>query len=239
MDNNPTVPAEAPQAPESVTTPTTNSNPEPAPSVTPYFDKMSESDRVSIDKFLANNGGIEAFNKWKQSVSNPQPKVETPAPAPQPAQPAPVQPVQQPVPPVTPQSKEGFLSQSDLMALQYRQMLVNDSKYSQIHDYIEKGDFIKDMETMGMPITDGNGYINDANIRRFLDLKAQTVPAQTANMSTASATPTVTYTEVGEKITSREDAMKVIAEAGHPMRNQALEYIAQSIGLKKATEEKK
>lgn len=232
MDNNSTAPAEAPLAPESEAKPT-NTNPEPveAPQM-PDMHGFTSEQLADIDKFFKANGGFDAI---KSKISNP-----TPAPAPQPQAPAqsaqPVQPVQQPA---AQPAKEGFLSQSDLMALQYRQMLTNAPEYAPIHDYIEKGEFIKDMETMGMPITDGSGNINDANIRRFLSLKAQTVPAQTANMSTASATPTVTYTEVGEKITNRDDAMKVIAEAGHPRRAEALEYLAQSIGLKKATEEKK
>ena len=237
MDNNSTAPAEAPQAPESVATPI-NTNPEPAQAPQmPDMHGFTSEQLAEIDKFFKNNGGFDAI---KSKISNPTPAPQPQAPS-QPAQPAPQAQTteEQPTQPTTPQVPEGYWSPSDINAMYYRQTLINDPKYVSIKEYIEKGDFIKDMQTMGMPTVDKYGNINNANIHRFLDLKAQTVPAQTANMSTASATPTVTYTEVGEKITSRDDAMKVIAEAGHPRRAEALEYLAQSIGLKKATEEKK
>lgn len=235
MDNTPTAAGEAPQAPQTEATPTTT--PESQVTQTPQTPDMhgfTSEQLADIDKFFKANGG---FDKVKAKISNPEP-------TPQPAQPAqPVTPTQttekQPTQPTTPQVPEGYWSPSDINAMYYRQTLINDPKYASIKEYIEKGDFVKDMQTMGMPTVDQYGNINNANIHRFLDLKAQTVPAPTSNMSTASATPTVTYTEVGETITNREEAMKVISEVGHPKRQQALEYLAQSIGLKKATEEKK
>lgn len=234
MDNTPTAAGEAPQAPQTEATPTTapESQATQAPQ-TPDMHGFTSEQLADIDKFFKANGG---FDKIKAKISNPeptqptqptQPVVQNQAPEPQPAQ------------PTIPQVPDGYWSQSDIVAMNYRQMLINDPKYATIKDYIEKGDFMKDMQTMGMPTVDQYGNINNANIHRFLDLKAQTVPAPTSNMSTASATPTVTYTEVGETITNQEEAMKVISEAGHPKRQQALEYLAQSIGLKKPTEEKK
>lgn len=232
MAEEATVPAGENTTPESVTTPTnTNTEPKAPESVTPFFDKMSESDRASIDKFLANNGGIEAFNKWKQSVSNPAPKAE-------PAQPA--QPVAQQQPAQPQRPAEGFLTPTDIAALQYRNMLANDSRYEKIKDYIAgtdeaKSDYLRDMKSFGMNPVDANGNLNDAVIRRFLDLKAATVPA-TQTTDPITAIPTVDYVAVGDTINNRDDAYAIIQQnmalraqgkPEHPRTEDAKKFIKE------------
>lgn len=226
MPEEGTAPAVENNATESVTTPTnTNEQTQPAPSATPYMDKMSEADRVSIDKFLANNGGMEAFNKWKQSVSNPTPKEEVKEPA------QPEQQIQKADAPVdnTPARQEGFISPNEIAALQYNNMLVNNEKYSALSDYIEKGEYLDEMRAFGIQVMDQYGNLNDGAIRRFLDLKAQTVAATAPTTPAATTTPTVDYSNVGETITSNEDAMKVLSEVGHPMHDAAIEYMSKQI----------
>ena len=80
MDNAPAeAPAEAPKAPESEATP--NTNPEPQAPVVPDMHGFTSDQLAEMQKFFAANGG---FDKIKSRISNPEPKVETPAqPAPQ------------------------------------------------------------------------------------------------------------------------------------------------------------
>ena len=220
------VPAEAPQAPESVT-PNNNSNTEPAKapeSITPFFDKMSDDDRKSIDNFLANNGGIAGFNKWKQSISNPAPKEEAkPAEQAQPAQPV------APAQPTAPVKQEGYLSPTDIAYIQYSRILASDKKYEKLSEYIGNGSFIDEMKSLGMSPVDAAGNVNDDRIRKFLDLKVQTIPAEAPSTPSASATPTVDYVNVGDEIKSRDDALAVVNQAGHPMHDKAMEFLRDQI----------
>lgn len=234
METNPEAPAG--QAPESVAP--TNTNPEPQASATPFFDKMSETDRKSIDTFLANNGGIEAFNKWKQAVSNPQPKV----PEPQAQAQAQVQvQTQTPEPQVRTQMSapepeepaQGYITPTQIAALQYNQMLRENEQYANIKDYIKDGTFLTDMVEMGMSPVDAKGNLNDFAIRKFLDLKAQTVPAIVAGAPTTSTAPTVQYIQVGDAITSADEAWAVMQQPDHPRHQDAVNYLATQINLGK------
>lgn len=218
-------PAVAPQATESVETPINTNEPSAAPvSETPFLDKMDKKDLASIDKFLANNGGIEAFNKWKQAVSNPAPATKEEPKAAEPAQPA--APVQQPTAPV---KQEGYLSPTDIAYIQYSRILASDKKYEKLSEYIGNGSFIDEMKSLGMSPVDAAGNVNDDRIRKFLDLKVQTIPAEAPSTPSASATPTVDYVNVGDEIKSREDAMAVINQAGHPMHDKAMEFLRDQI----------
>ena len=83
-----------------------------------------------------------------------------------------------------------------------------------------------------------DGSINDTMVRRYLDLKAQTVPAkQSGATPEASAAPTVDYVPVGEKINDIDQAYAVIRQdaqlkasgmAGHPNVALAEEFIKNS-----------
>lgn len=230
---NNVAPAEAQDAlSTSVATPNTeNTNteakaPEQAPeSVSPYLDKMSEADRKDLDRFLANNGGMKAFNKWKESISNPQKKTEekqAPAQAPETKQPEQETKTQ-------PKPSKGSITPGEFLTRQYFNGLADEEQYRPIADEIRSGEIFNDMAKLDISPLDANGYLNDEKVRFFLDLKVKTVPPKAPKTEPTSTTPTVDFVDVGEKITSHEDAEKVLAQADHPKHKEALRFIANEI----------
>ena len=217
MDENaPTAPAEAPQAPESVTPVNTT------PTQMPDMHGFTSEDLAGMRTFIDNNGG---WNAIKSKISNPQPVQQTAPEAyqnttsqqqyqPQPQQQAPYRP------------PEGAITAEEFLAEQYFKSLSTEEKYAGISDQIRNGDVLKEMASFNIRALNQDGSINDQMVRRYLDLKAQTVPAKSTgaepNMSNA---PTVTYTEVGDNITSLDQAYKVIMEPGNPGAQKAEEFI--------------
>lgn len=227
MDNDaPAAPAEAPKAPESEANPTPTTNPEPAPA--PNLHGFTEDQLAEMEKFYSANGGYEkAFGKVKSAISNPQKPTEAPQTAPEVKNDN--EPTSQPTPPAEPQYKapEGSITAQEFLAQQYFQGLSRDPKYSGISEQIASGDVLKEMSAFNIQALNQDGSINDAMVRRFLDLKAQTVPAKpTGSEPDASAAPTVTYTEVGEGgIKDLDQAYKIIMEPGNPKTKLAEEFI--------------
>ncbi len=225
MENNPTAAAEAPKAPETEATPTTNQEPAQAPDMHGF----SSDELAEMRKFYDANGG---FEKVKSRISNPQPA--QPQPEAQPAN----EPTSHTQAPAEPQYKtpEGAITAQEFMAKQYFQSLANEEKYKSISEGIRNGDFLKEMTAFGISTMNPDGSINNQKIRMYLDLKAQTVPAQPTgaepNMSNA---PTVEYYQVeGDKITTYDQAyaiiqqdaqLKSLGQAGHPLNSQAEEFI--------------
>lgn len=231
MDNAP----EAPAAPASEA-PTTNSNPAPAPApaepapaapeapATPTAD-IPASQIEAFNKFVNANGGFEkAFAKLRNDVSNPAP--QQPVQPEQPQQPvAPAQPAQpQRIP-------DGYISPEEFRAQQYFNGLSDLPEYASISKEIRNGDVFKEMAKFGIrPMQDG--YINDGQIRDFLNLYAKTVPTQ-APSAPVTNTPTVDYVNVGEQVTSRDDAIAIINQnrslkpgtAPHPQTEAAKEFL--------------
>lgn len=229
MDNAP----EAPAAPASEA-PTTNSNPAPAPAepapaapeapATPTAD-IPASQIEAFNKFVNANGGFEkAFAKLRNDVSNPAPQ--------QPVQPEqPQQPVA-PAQPAQPQRMpDGYISPEEFRAQQYFNGLSDLPEYASISKEIRNGDVFKEMAKFGIrPMQDG--YINDGQIRDFLNLYAKTVPTQ-APSAPVTNTPTVDYVNVGEQVTSRDDAIAIINQnrslkpgtAPHPQTEAAKEFL--------------
>ena len=218
------VPEAAPQGTEE--TPTTNTEPAvPAPAPTPVADIPADQIEA-FNKFVAGQGGFNnAFPKWKQMVSTPQP-----APVPQPQ---PVQPVAQPQQPIQPQQiPAGYITPEEYMAKEYFISLSREEQYAPIADQIANGSALKEMAEFGIrPMQ--NGMFNDGQIRKFLNLKAQTVPAK-ATSTPLTSTPTVDYVNVGEKITDINSAREVLMQnqglagkgvAEHPLTQQAKEFI--------------
>lgn len=226
MDNNPEAAGAVP-APQTEATPT-NTNPEPAqaaPAPAPDLHGFTSEQLADMQKFFQANGGFDAV---KSKISNPAPKTEAPkAEAPQAAQPAQATVQKQPDPMQEP--ADGFLSPNQIARIQYRNFLVNDKKYEGLQDYIEKGEFLKEMEDLGMKPVDAQGNVNDRTIRAFLDLKVKTLPATPQVTPASTATPTADYVNVGEEITSREDAFKVMSQPGHPLHDKAMEYMRTAI----------
>lgn len=228
MENAP----EAPAAPaESEATP--NTNPEPQAPATPDMHGFTSDQLAEMRKFYDANGG---FDKVKARISNPEPKVETPA-QPEVKQEAPKAPE-----PVY-RAPAGSITAQEFLAKQYFGSLAQEEKYASISSEIANGDVLKEMASFNIQPLNQDGSINDQMVRRYLDLKAQTVPAkQTGTMPEASAAPTVDYVPVGEKIDTldqafavlRQDAqLKMSGQAGHPQIAKAEEFIKNSYNNKK------
>lgn len=228
MDNAPTeAPAEATKAPESVETPT-NTNPAPAQApATPDMYGFTSEDLAGMRTFIDNNGG---WNAIKSKISNPQP---APAPEAQPqnptSQPQPQQPEPQPQTQPMYQPPKGSITVQEFLAQQYFQGLSHDPKYEGISEQIASGDVLKEMASFNIQPLNQDGSINDVMVRRYLDLKAQTVPAKpTSTELNGSNAPTVQYTEFGDNITDINQAYKVIMEPGNPNAAKAEEFIKKS-----------
>ena len=228
-------------APASEANQPTNTQPE-APAQQPAEAPKAPAYEITDDqrRFIDSNGGWEKiFEKAKMAISRPEPAPEAPkteAPT-QPAQPAPQEPAQ-----LNNRPAEGYLSPSDIAALQYRNMLASDSKYEKISDYVKSDGWMKEMKAMGMNPVDGQGNMNDRVIRQFLDLKASTVAAQQP-ATPVTSTPTVEYVEVGDTITDINKAYSVIqqnmqlAAAGkpeHPKTADAKKFIAEHFAARRS-----
>lgn len=238
MEKTPEAPAEAPKAPESEATPTNTNDTAPKQDAgevasTPDLHGFTSEQLAEMRKFYDANGG---FDKVKSRLSNPEPKVE------QPSQPQ-AQPQQTTQEPVY-QAPEGSITAQEFIAKQYFNSLAGEEKYAAISKDIASGELLKEMASFNISPLNRDGSINDTMVRRYLDLKAQTVPAkQSSAMPEASAAPTVDYVPVGENITSMDQARQVIMQdsqlrgrgmAGHPAVAKAEEFLKNALsGVKK------
>lgn len=242
MENTPNEAAGAAQAPQTEATPT-NSNPEPAqapaPAQAPDMHGFTSDQLADMKKFFEANGG---FDKVKAKISNPAPRVEqnvlnTPAPNDVPQQP--VQ-AQQPEPYRAP---EGSITAQEFLAQQYFGSLANDPKYAAIADDVRSGSVLKDMAAFNIRPINNDGSINDTMVRRYLDLKAQTVVAkQTSAAPEASAAPTVDYVPYNENNMDMKQAMAILQQdsalkshgmGGHPNAAAAEEYMKKTLNPQK------
>lgn len=219
MEETPTAPAEAPQAPESVANPIPTSNPAPA---MPDMHGFTSEDLAGMRTFIDNNGG---WDKIKSRISNPTPAPEQQLQVPEAYQNPTSQPQYQPKqesyrPP------EGAITAEEFLAEQYFKSLSGEEKYASISDQIRSGDVLKEMASFNIRALNRDGSINDQMVRRYLDLKAKTVPAKpTETEPNASAAPTVDYVNVGENIANIDQAYQVIMQPGHPATAKAEEFI--------------
>ena len=178
---------------------------------------------------MDSNGGYEkAFAKLKSAVSAPAQPAQQPEqkqqPAPQQSQPQPQQPMQVP---------DGFMTGSEFLAKQYFNSLASEEKYQEMAADITSGKVLTEMTDFGMtPVKDG--MLNDRVIRKYLDMRAKHATAPATPTSTPiNSAPTVDFVNVGEKITSMEDARKVIAQnqtlngKNHPLTQQAKDFIKE------------
>lgn len=230
----------APATPASEATPTTNLVPEAAPAeapqamqapVTPTADIPADQIEA-FNKFVNANGGFEkAFAKLRTDVSTPvQPQQQLAQQQTQvQAQEAEPQVQAQQYSPMRP--PEGFITQEEWNAKNYFDGLSNEPAYAGIADKIRTGEVLGEMAKFGIkPMV--NGFFNDRQIRDFLNLYSKTVPTQ-APSAPVTNTPTVEYVNVGEQITSRDDAIAIINQnrtlkagvAAHPQTEAAKEYL--------------
>lgn len=251
-------PAEAPVAPAEVVAPTgaapvaeapapvTPTAPQPSSEVTAeqvaqYLGTTPET-LAEFTRFATNNGKFDkVFEKVKTAISRPealqaQSQAQT--------QNVPSQPVQTPQtgsgePTAVSQPAPGTYSMEEMAALSYFDRLAADPKYATIADEIKTGKVMEGLRSFGIsPIQDGR--INDAGVRKYLDLYAATKPA-----TPTSVTPTVEqqieYVPVQE-IKTREDADRIQLQSlqlraqglpPHPLEAKAKEWISNYYKNKK------
>lgn len=229
MEEKPEAPA-APAA-ESEATPTNSETQAPAQ---PDMHGFTSEQLADMQKFFQANGGYE---KVKSKISNPEPK-----PVEQPAEKPVEQPVNRPQEPAY-VAPEGSITAQEFLAKQYFGALAQEEKYAGIAKEIANGDLLKEMASFNIQALNRDGSINDQMVRRYLDLKAQTVPAKQSSMEPgASSAPTVEYVQVGEQINSLNEAYAVIRQdtqlkqsgmAGHPAVAKAEEYIKTHLNPEK------
>lgn len=225
MENTPEAAGAAP-APQTEATPT-NSNPEPAQ--VPDMHGFTSEQLADMQKFFQANGG---YDKVKSRISNP-----TPAPV---QEQKPVEPTQ-PAAPAQPAYKApaGSITPQEFLAQQYFGALSHEEKYAAIAKEVESGAVLRDMAAFNIHPMNEDGSINDAMVRRFLDMKAATVAArQPASMPEAGAAPTVDYVPVEGDIRDMQQAMAVLQQdsalraagmAGHPSADAAEKFMRETL----------
>lgn len=218
MENIPEAAGVAP-APQTEATPNTNPEPVQAPQA-PDMHGFTSDQLADIDKFFRANGGFDAI---KSKISNP-----TPAPQPQMQQqqePQQTQQQYQPQPQPQPEvyhAPAGSITAQEFLAQQYFMSLAGEEKYANISNDIASGNVLKEMASFNIQPLNRDGSINDQMVRRYLDLKAQTVPAvSTSAEPNASTAPTVEYVEVGDSIGNINQAYEVLSQDAQ-LRRQGL-----------------
>ena len=225
MENAPEAAGAVP-APQTEATPT-NSNPEPAQA--PDMHGFTSEQLADMQKFFQANGG---YDKVKSRISNP-----TPAPV---QEQKPIEPAQ-PAAPAQPAYKApaGSITPQEFLAQQYFGALSHEEKYAAIAKEVESGAVLRDMAAFNIHPMNEDGSINDAMVRRFLDMKAATVAArQPASMPEAGAAPTVDYVPVEGDIRDMQQAMAVLQQdsalraagmAGHPSADAAEKFMRETL----------
>lgn len=243
-------------APAETTTPTTSA-PEATPASAPeqpaqpaatvpaesasYFTKEQLSE---METFFRNNGGYEkVFGATKKAISSPQATTAPEAPqatsAPQTVQ-APTQ------APEAPQSasqsfREGSYSLEEIATQQYFERLAADPAYANIADEIRKGQVLEGLKSFNIePVS--NGRVNDADIRRYLDLYAATKPAVQTSVTPENTGRVDYYNVADEKAMTYEQAtqiqlqnvrLKAAGQPLHPMTARADEVVRQHFSANK------
>ena len=225
MENTPEAAGAAP-APQTEATPT-NSNPEPAQA--PDMHGFTSEQLADMQRFFQANGG---YDKVKSRISNP-----TPAPVQEQKPVEPAQPAEPPKPAY--RAPAGSITPQEFLAQQYFGALSHEEKYAAIAKEVESGAVLRDMAAFNIHPMNEDGSINDAMVRRFLDMKAATVAArQPASMPEASAAPTVDYVPVEGDIRDMQQAMAVLQQdsalraagmAGHPSADAAEKLMRETL----------
>lgn len=225
MENTPEAAGAVP-APQTEATPT-NSNPEPVQA--PDMHGFTSEQLADMQKFFQANGG---YDKVKSRISNP-----TPAPVQEQKPVEPTQPVEPPKPAY--RAPAGSITPQEFLAQQYFGALSHEEKYAAIAKEVESGAVLRDMAAFNIHPMNEDGSINDAMVRRFLDMKAATVAArQPASMPEAGAAPTVDYVPVEGDIRDMQQAMAVLQQdsalraagmAGHPSADAAEKFMRETL----------
>lgn len=218
--------AGAAPAPQTEATPiNSNSAPAPAPAM-PDMHGFTSDQLADMRKFYDANGG---YDKVKSRISNPEP---APAPAPEPQyEPRPEPAYHGPA--------AGSITAQEFLAQQYFGALAREEKYASIAKDVESGAVLKDMAAFNIHPINDDGTINDMMVRRYLDLKAQTVAAkQSSSAPEASSAPTVDYVPFSDQVADMRQAMAVLQQdsqlrsrgmGGHPQAAAAEEFMKKQL----------
>ena len=240
MDTNPEAAGVAP-ATQPEATPI-NSNPEPtqAPAAAPAAPDMhgfTSDELAEMRKFYDSRGG---FEKVKSMLSNPQAQTQTQS---EPAQHEPRQEAQAQTQESAYRAPAGSITPQEFLAQQYFGALSREEKYASIAKDVESGAVLKDMAAFNIRPINQDGSINDTMVRRYLDLKAQTVAAQQTSVTPdASAAPTVDYIPFDENSMDMKQAMAILQQdsllksrgvAGNPAAAQAEEFMKKALNPQK------
>lgn len=192
----------------------------------------------AFNRFVESNGGFEkAFAKLKTDVSTPAtaPAQTTPADHNTITPQAMVQQIQQAqaLQPQPSKIPDGFITPEEVLMSQYYGMLADKPEYAPIADKIRSGEIFNEMRKFNIQPMQ-NGAINSKQVHDFLDLYVKTAPAAMPS-TPVSSTPTADYVQVGDKISSADDAYKILLQnmqlrgsgvAEHPMTQAAKDFIA-------------
>lgn len=232
--------AGAAPAPQTEATPITNPTPvEAQASPVPDMHGFTSEQLADMRKFYDANGG---FDKVKSRLSNPEPKVEQNvmnSPATTGVESAYQPQFQQP----SYRAPAGSITAQEFLAQQYFGALASDPKYESISEDVRSGAVLKDMAAFNIHPINQDGSINDVMVRRYLDLKAQTVTAkQTSSLPEAGAAPTVDYAPYNENAMDMKQAMAILQQdsalrgrgmGGHPNAAQAEEFMKKALNPSK------
>ena len=225
MADTPTEAAAPAPAGETVATPTnTNTEPAKAPETNSVdLHGFTQEDLAGMRTFIDNNGG---WDKIKSRISNPEKPVEKPVENSQTEPQKTEEHTSHTQTEPAYKAPQGAITAQEFLAQQYFKALAGEEKYAPIAKGIENGDYLKEMAAFGINALNQDGSINDQKVRMYLDLKAQTVPAKpTGTEPDASAAPTVSYVNVGDKIENIDQAYQVIMQPNHPKSKEAEEFI--------------
>ena len=240
MENTPEAPVTTEVKSEATPNTNTEQTTSPAPAA-PDMHGFTSDQLADMKKFFDSQGGYE---KVKSRISNPQ-NYSEPAQKPnldatqalqnqQEQLKAPTQPAYH--------APEGSITREEFLAQQYFGSLAREEKYAAIAKDVESGAVLKDMAAFNIRPINPDGSINDTMVRRYLDLKAQTVAAQqTSATPEASAAPTVDYVQFDEgnmdirkaaAILQQDSALKSQGLAGNPDAQKADEFLKKILNKK-------
>lgn len=189
----------------------------------------------AFNRFIDGNGGFDsAFAKLKHDISAPasQQMPQTirqgePQMQPQAQQMQPQPQYQQPE-----RLPNGYISQEELNIKRVYDDFARDPGYAPIKDELSSGEIFKTMSRFGIKPVGPNGSVNVGQVKDFLDMYAKSKAPAIAPSAPVSTTPTVDYVNVGQQITSRDDALAVMRQnmslngvAPHPQTEAAKEYL--------------
>lgn len=215
----------------------TNSNSQAEATTAVDMHGFTSEELADMRKFFDANGG---YGKVKSRLSNPTPATAATTTSDSVATVSAAEPKATEKPAYS--RPAGSITSEEFLVKQYFGGLARETKYEPFAEDINNGNILKEMDAFNIRPINEDGSINDGMVRRFLDLKAQTVAArQTATTPEMSAAPTVDYVPVEGDIRDMQQAMAVLQQdsalrragrAGHPSAEAAEKYMREQLNRK-------